>query len=452
MYWGPQGSGSQTQNVATALESYFKYSTNVQYVSKSSYTETNWKNLIKAQIDANKPVVYAGNSTTTGHAWNCDGYQGDDQFRMNWGWGGAGNGYYTLANLTSSATPGGAENNFNLNQDMVINIYPRDNYPEYCSGTKVITGLEGSFNDGSSINDYQSNSSCVYVIKPECGASVQLNFDDFNLGAGDEIKVYDGDEESSIRLETFDANNAPGTGPIYGTRGALTIRFDTDASSNSSGWEASYSVKNCRTNILYTESAGSFSDGSGTCEYSNSTVCSWIIEPAEANTVTIDFTSFDMGDDSDWVKIYKNSGSTANLIAELKQSSPPTEPIVVPSGRAFIQFYANASGTGNGWELNYTSSLSNIDEFNILSNLAIVPNPGSTDSRLIFSLSENADTKIIITNILGEIVAVKDYAMSAGTNQLYMNDIFKVKPEAGLYFVNIGTGPNMKTQKFVVIE
>ena len=451
MYWGPNGSGSQTQNIVTALENYFKYSTSTQHVSKSSYTETNWKNLIKAQIDSKKPVVYSGSSTTTGHAWNCDGYQ-DDSFHMNWGWGGAGNGYYTLDNLTSSATPGGPENNFNQGQDMVINIFPRENYPAYCPGTKIITGLEGSFDDGSSITNYQANANCIYVINPTCGASVQLNFDDFDLAAGDEVKIYNGDENSTELIASFDIDNTPGTDAIYGTKGAMTIKFTSDGSAESEGWNIKYSVKNCRSNILYEEASGSFTDGSGTCDYSNSTVCSWIIEPDGVNYIDITFDDFDLAAGSDYVKICKESLTTANTIATLTNASPPTGTIRVSHGKAVVQFFADANNVSKGWSLNYTSGQSSIDQNRILSDVSILPNPGNINSRLVISLNESTNTKIMITNLLGEIIAYQEYELVDGVNQLFLKDISKTTLIPGVYFISVGTGTNMDTQKFVVTE
>jgi hypothetical protein len=149
MSYAADGSGSLTEYIETALKNYFRYSSSTNYVTKSSYTEANWKSLIYAQIDAGIPLVYSGNSSESGHAWNCDGYQ-DDSFHMNWGWGGAGNGYYALDELISTATTGGPENNFNQNNGMIINAYPEGTYPVYCPGTVVVTGPEGSFGDGSS--------------------------------------------------------------------------------------------------------------------------------------------------------------------------------------------------------------------------------------------------------------------------------------------------------------
>ncbi len=451
MYWGPDGSGSQTNYIVTALETYFRYSTSCQYVSKSSYSDTGWKNLVKAQIDANKPVVYSGNSTTTGHAWNCDGYQ-DDSFHMNWGWGGAGNGYYTLDNLVSTANPGGPEANFNLNQDMVINIFPETGYPDYCNSMRTITGTEGSFDDGSSIFDYEANSSCVTVIKPTCGAVVTLKFDDFILGDGDVVFIYDGDETSNILLATYDAASTPGTDAISGTNGALTIRFNTDGTSQDAGWNANYTVKNCKTNMSYTTPTGGFDDGSGTCNYANSTVCSWVIQPAGASYITIEFDNYDVAGSAEFVKVFKDAQLTANIVASFSSTVEPSGPISIPSGTAVVQFFADANTNAQGWSLTYTSSTSDIQQNKVLSNMSVMPNPGNSTSQLIFTLTERADAKIYVTNMLGEVVAMREYSLIDGVHEISLVDVFNSEPESGIYFINVDSGREIRTQKFVVLD
>jgi hypothetical protein len=452
MMWGPDGSGSQTDLIETALEDYFKYSTATQYVSKDGYTETNWKNMIKAQIDAKKPIVYSGTSTTTGHAWNCDGYQ-DDSFHMNWGWGGAGNGYYTLDNLTSTATVGGPENNFNIGQEAIINIYPREtSYPTYCSGTKTITGSEGAFDDGSSIQNYQANSSCVYVIKPTCGAVVSAKFNDFVLGDGDDVMIYDGDQTSEILLKTYDSANLPGSEIINSSYGALTVRFNTNATTNTEGWNLSYEVKNCKTNIIYDAPSGSFGDGSGTCQYSNSTVCSWYIQPTDAAWITINFDEFDVVGNIDYVKVFKTDLNTSNLVATYDKNNAPPASLSINNDIAVIQFFADGSTVGDGWNLNYTSTTSDIEENILLSNFSVMPNPGNGDSRLVFSLTKNSETTITITNLLGEIIATQNYNLDMGLYDFSINDITKTNLNGGVYIISIESNKETKTQKFVVLE
>ncbi len=453
MMWGPDGSGTQTYLIADALEDYFNYSSDAQHVSKYNYSESEWQNLIKAQIDAGMPTVYSGNPAVggAGHAWNCDGYQ-DDSFHMNWGWGGAGNGYYTLDNLTSTATAGGDENNFNTNNDMIINIYPDEAYQDNCSGTKIITGHEGSFSDGSPRENYDNNQSCVYVIEPTCGKVINLSFNDFNLGEGDELIVFDGDETSTTVLASYDADNDPGINTLSTNVGAITLKFNTDGSSNSLGWNVDYTVKNCNTGLTYTDGSGSFDDGSGICEYANSNLCTWIIEPEDANYITITFDEFELAGNIDFVKIYENELSSSNTIATFNSGTAPSEPITVNSGTAIIQFFTDGTNTADGWEISYTSLASDIEENKFLSNFSIMPNPGNVNSILEFSITNNSDAVVTVTNLLGEIIATKEYSLNSGLHNFTLNEIVNTELEAGIYSISINANNQTQTQKLVVVE
>ena len=61
-----------------------------------------------------------------GHAWVCDGFDSEDRFHMNLGWGGQANGYYsvTALNITSTGSEfGGKPLTFNRSLH-VIAIHP----------------------------------------------------------------------------------------------------------------------------------------------------------------------------------------------------------------------------------------------------------------------------------------------------------------------------------------
>ena len=192
MHWSAEGSGAWPGDVAEALINYFSYQDNIELLEKEYYSEQEWKTILRSQIDAKKPIFYVGYSDEAGHAWNCDGYQDEDYFHMNWGWGGYGNGFYTLDALGTSATPGNTEGNYNQWQHALINITPVGGFPKYCVENFETGGSEGSFDDGSSYENYQNNSTCYYVIEPECKQIVQVKFDSFNLAAGDELYLWDG--------------------------------------------------------------------------------------------------------------------------------------------------------------------------------------------------------------------------------------------------------------------
>ncbi|MDP3914232.1 MAG: C10 family peptidase [Bacteroidota bacterium] len=117
MDYDPEGSGAGSPR--TALVSNFKYSSDATNVNKSSYTESNWINLLKSELDSHRPIWYRGdNGGTSGHAFVCDGYQNLNYFHFNWGWGGYLDNYF----LVGSLTPG--SKNYSLNQGAIIKVFP----------------------------------------------------------------------------------------------------------------------------------------------------------------------------------------------------------------------------------------------------------------------------------------------------------------------------------------
>jgi len=89
MNYDPEGSGAFSRDVLYALTNYFNYDpTTIQIHTFDSTNQTNWINMIKAEIDAGRPVYYAGSSDASGgHAWVCDGYNDGNELHINWGWG-----------------------------------------------------------------------------------------------------------------------------------------------------------------------------------------------------------------------------------------------------------------------------------------------------------------------------------------------------------------------------
>lgn len=101
MGYSPSGSGTQTSYIPAALRSYFGYSKSVKAYPRDGYTEGDWEELIQAELQAGRAVVYSGYDGVGnyGHAFNLDGYDGNHMYHVNWGWGGANNGYFAIDGL-----------------------------------------------------------------------------------------------------------------------------------------------------------------------------------------------------------------------------------------------------------------------------------------------------------------------------------------------------------------
>jgi len=461
MNWQYDGSGSHTEYVESALRDYFKYASDIQYVVKRSYSDANWRELLRSQIDKKYPVVYSGLSTSTGHAWNCDGYQineNEETFHMRWGWGlGDGSGFYTLDELISTATEGGSENNFNLSQDAVINIHPDVSFSE-CQDVEIVcnAGSEGTFDDGSRIYDYANNKNCTYVINPTCGSYIELDFPRFDLAEGDYLNVFAGDESSNDLIATFDADNLPDA-TIKNTSGALTLKFHSDGSGVADGWRATYAVKSkyCLPRVVLTSHRGVFGDGSKACEYKKNTTCEWWIDLEDANSVTFSFSEFDISSDgSDFVAFYRNIISDTTQVVKYNSDNIPSEPITISGSKIIVKFYSNSNNeVGDGWLLSYASdNISDIRDVEIMSNLNVVPNPANDDARITFTLTDVSNTTITITNMLGQVVGEQKFELQSGYHEISFKDFSNLSLQNQMYFVTLQNENQIKTCKFLFTE
>ncbi|MFA5555635.1 MAG: thiol protease/hemagglutinin PrtT [Flavobacteriaceae bacterium] len=115
------------QTAEYAFKTYFDYdNTTLQGVLRSNYSDTNWINLLKNELDASRPIQYAGFGSG-GHTWVMDGYDNNNFFHMNWGWGGSQDGYFQLNALNPGAGGiGGGGYTFNNDQQALIGIQPAD--------------------------------------------------------------------------------------------------------------------------------------------------------------------------------------------------------------------------------------------------------------------------------------------------------------------------------------
>jgi len=125
MQYSPSGSGAYSSDAATALHTYFGYKSSLQYIAKSSYSQSSWTNLLRTEIDNNRPIYYAASGSGGGHAFVCDGYQANDYFHFNWGWRGSYDGFFHINSLNPSGVgTGGGSGGFNSNHRAIVGIEP----------------------------------------------------------------------------------------------------------------------------------------------------------------------------------------------------------------------------------------------------------------------------------------------------------------------------------------
>lgn len=100
--FGLTSTGAYTRNIPQQLITYFGYKNSAHYIYRESFNTQSWEDTIYAELAAGRPVAYAGNKQSAGHAFVCDGYDGEGRFHINWGWAGKSNGYFLLNLLNPS--------------------------------------------------------------------------------------------------------------------------------------------------------------------------------------------------------------------------------------------------------------------------------------------------------------------------------------------------------------
>ena len=132
MEYSPEGSGAYTSSQLSAMKK-FGFNSNAKDVTRSSwwsnnYTDVQWENMIKAELDARRPILYSANDYSAGgHAFVCDGYDNTGMFHFNFGWYGTCDGWYTSTALNMTHRDGEALH-FNYDHEMLTGVVP----PTYC--------------------------------------------------------------------------------------------------------------------------------------------------------------------------------------------------------------------------------------------------------------------------------------------------------------------------------
>ena len=73
---------------------------------RSSFSYSEWDSLLQTELNEGRPVIYRGENYdgANGHAFILDGYDDFGYYRVNWGWNGEFNGFFSLEDLSPSLT------------------------------------------------------------------------------------------------------------------------------------------------------------------------------------------------------------------------------------------------------------------------------------------------------------------------------------------------------------
>lgn len=134
MQYANGGSASALEDLVTALKKYFGYSKYARLLTMKDLGAEVWNGRLRAEIDANRPILYAASDANVGgHSFVIDGYK-DESFSVNWGWGGSCDGFYRIGALNPEADGKPLGDQYNSSQAAVFALQPSD-------GKEVLSNL-----------------------------------------------------------------------------------------------------------------------------------------------------------------------------------------------------------------------------------------------------------------------------------------------------------------------
>ncbi len=345
MDYAAGSSYSGTTSLRNAFYDYFRYSSKAQLIKKSHFSDSTWKNMLRKELDEERPVFYCISSGTGGHFIVLDGYSDNDYFHFNWGYG-------TGFNKKLSELP--------AVQEAIIGIEP---ITEVLNFSADFVARFNRFDDGSGTDDYQNSLTTQYLIEPPEADSIVLFFSKLNIQSGyDYLTIYDGDTTAAPVIGEYCGDNLPPY--LISSSGKMLIEFTTDDSIQNSGFEIGYSafIPGVVSGLqVITDSTGTFDDGSGTAYYSSHTDAYWLVAPPGASSVTVSFNSFNTEFSCDYLWVYDGDNiSPGNLLGVFSSTSLPPD-LTSNSGKILLHFNSDFSTNRPGWEVSFTSEFDKIN-------------------------------------------------------------------------------------------
>jgi len=310
------------------------------------------------------------------------------------------------------------------------------------------------FDSGGSTGSYTNNELTTTTFYPDIATdAVTVTFTLFDLEYADDLYVYDGPNNTSTLLGTFNGTTVPGPFTSSHPTGALTFVFDSDSSVTYDGWEASIT---CAPYVAPIICGSTFYDSGGAGgNYSNDedqTTTFFPDNPGEIITVT--FTSFDSEACCDELFVYDGPNDTYPLIGTYAGTGIPGPfTSTDPSGALTFVFESDFLYTDAGWaaDITCTTNIPSCGETFYDSGGAGGNYSNSENETTILSPTTTGDT--VTTTFTdfnlanGDTLEVLDGATSLGvfTGTTIPGPFTATNPNGELTFVFISNGSNTQS-------
>lgn len=223
MMYGETESGALAIEIPYNMYRFFRYNI-PSFIYKDggcpdnkAYTDEEWLELIKEQINANNPLIYS----YTGHMYVVDGYDAEGLVHVNWGWDGVANGYFAI-------------NQMGIAEAMICSITP--DFNEDDTFESVILS-DGSLSNGAQIYGCALNMNTTDIIPNEeyevaytCITQTRKEFGIYHVALA--LTDEDGNiKEILTDPMLYDGYSAEDNGTVSGLNGGWGIKIEHEVES-----------------------------------------------------------------------------------------------------------------------------------------------------------------------------------------------------------------------------
>ena len=518
MDYDPAGSGAwvcATDNPICAQNSYVTYfgydPTTIQGLLRGDYDDSTWTAILKTDLNIGRPIQYVGDDPVQndGHTWVCDGYDQNDFFHMNWGWGGSDNGYFFIDNLLT--TNGGF--NPSANHQAVVGIVPIASnsldaaIPAVANPSGFYCGNGATFSPSLTLQNLGGTTltSCLINYQIDNGAVQTLNWTG-SLVFGQATMVTLPNIVSGVGAHTLVCYSSlpNGAADQNTTNDQSLTNFNITSSASlpvvegfesnllpSAMWSVSHTASNgvdfsVTTNAAATGTKSAMLDNMSNTAGNNSILQTYATY--DLSTFTNPALSFKAAyqkkaaTNNDMLQVSTSTDCGASWQSRWVRWSPALSTLsgtgttaYIPAATDFITYTVNISHIATStnaifrWEFNGdVNGVGNnlyIDDINIvdlpqpqtsiknmeaLVNLTLYPNPSTGVVNLAFNFTEKHSVAIQVNDMLGRVIETMD-AKSYQAGETILTLGTKNNYQTGVYFVNI-TVDGQKVSKKVIVE
>lgn len=388
MDYTSSSSGTQQDKIRSALYNNFGYDSDMACIEKENYTEEEWNTLLLTELNAGRPVNYAGSQGLSGHSFVFDGYEMRDgvsvpYYHVNWGWAGVCDGYYLTSSLAPSRTGiGGGYGNYTQRQQMVIGIKPEDN----AFSTPV---MNGSFTSSQKVFHYGDSYSTTISMSAYNRACRSFS--------GTIKLVAIASNGAETLLYTHNQSSSVGTSSSCSVNTTITLPSTMNAGRYKLEWRCFYSGKSSYSRIGFPE---------------DHSIIIYDESPQLSATVVGDASSIKPSEQYNITLNVKNLGSMVyegKIIANIHQTSYD---VTLESEDCVIEAGATENVVISGWLRTMVPGNATITFKNGLDNHAISNMSGET-------LSLNANAEVATADVSVSSMKAFDYSSYHKTITIY---------------------------------